>query len=106
MTRPAESTTDGFGVHTGAMHAHAGRLRDAATRFGSASDAAATGPGAVGAFGLIGGPLAVTVLGLADRAADGLAVHAGLVRAVADGVDRMAATYTAAERAVRDGLRR
>ncbi|NMH98985.1 hypothetical protein [Pseudonocardia acidicola] len=88
------------------MRTHAGRLREAAGRFGGAGSTAAAVTLHTDAFGLIGTALAGDALTLAGLAAGGLSAQAVAVDLVARGIDEMADAYDEVERRIRDGFGR
>ena len=97
----------GFSVHTGAMRAHAARVRGVRGGIDAAEDAAASVSLAGGALGLLCTPLLLPALGAVELAGRGAIRGAGgSLQLTADVLGATADAYDAVDDAVSSGWRR
>ncbi|WP_424189420.1 type VII secretion target [Actinokineospora sp. G85] len=95
---------DGYGVHTDAMRAHAGRLDGIRTQVGTALDAAGQASlNGTDAYGILCSPVLTPLMGAIEVLGMGAigATHV-TVGATAEGVRGMAAAYDKAEEVATD----
>lgn len=93
---------DGFGVHTGEMRDHAGRLNAVVDRIDVAKDAAtqATISGST-AYGILCSPLLLPLMGAVEAMGHtAISTARGVVSATAEGITGMANTYDEVEKAI------
>ncbi|GAA4620095.1 type VII secretion target [Saccharopolyspora hordei] len=94
--------TDGFGVHTDEMRAHAEKLRGVADEVGVAQDAAGEASlGGTEAYGILCSPILTPLMGVVE--AGGMAAIAaarGAVEATSVGIKGMADGYDEVQQAV------
>ncbi|ACU38077.1 type VII secretion target [Actinosynnema mirum] len=97
---------DGFGVHTGEMREHAGRLEGVVDQIDVAKDAAtqATISGTT-AYGILCSPLLLPLMGSVEAMGHtAISTARTVVNATAEGIVGMADTYDAVEAAVIKGV--